>query len=343
MSEAKFFAIEPKLEDYWRAIILFGRNVASYKFALAKSLLELAPAGKTIITLEELSVPYAKYVTEHLKLCETQSQISKEPYPFLTACKNFNDGAISYDELLEQTEREGFKVVLDKFHNVGGDALPVKFYEKTRGGIQVTDDLFKLMDVEEFQNLPLEVESRWRLVETAWRLNISRNLIKIDYDPEEKQLFTTNEYNYYRRVNVTSCRGALNGYQKGKCFYSFAEISIESLSPNLADIDHFFPYRLKVIIKNIDGVWNLVLASQLCNRGKNGKFGRLPDIRYLERLYQRNEFLITSHHPLRETLIQQTGNRERQRQEFLQSIYKTAQENLGIRASDGWRVTSDNV
>lgn len=29
----------PILENYWRAII--GRNVASYKFALARSLLEL--------------------------------------------------------------------------------------------------------------------------------------------------------------------------------------------------------------------------------------------------------------------------------------------------------------
>ena len=35
--------IEPKssIETYWRAIILIGRNVASYKFALAKSLLEM--------------------------------------------------------------------------------------------------------------------------------------------------------------------------------------------------------------------------------------------------------------------------------------------------------------
>ncbi len=44
----------PSLESYWRSIILFGRNVASYKFALAKSLLELAPAGKSEITLEAL-------------------------------------------------------------------------------------------------------------------------------------------------------------------------------------------------------------------------------------------------------------------------------------------------
>lgn len=28
-------------ETYWRALILFGQNVASYKFALGKSLIEI--------------------------------------------------------------------------------------------------------------------------------------------------------------------------------------------------------------------------------------------------------------------------------------------------------------
>jgi hypothetical protein len=42
------------LENYWRAVILFGQNVASYKFALAKSLIDLAGAGQTAISLEDL-------------------------------------------------------------------------------------------------------------------------------------------------------------------------------------------------------------------------------------------------------------------------------------------------
>ncbi|WP_372543731.1 hypothetical protein [Acinetobacter pittii] len=47
-----FYEIEPSLENYWRAIILFGRNVASYKFALAKSLYDLKAEGNTIVTLD---------------------------------------------------------------------------------------------------------------------------------------------------------------------------------------------------------------------------------------------------------------------------------------------------
>jgi hypothetical protein len=32
-------------DTYWRAVILFGRNVASYKFALSETLLEKAAQG----------------------------------------------------------------------------------------------------------------------------------------------------------------------------------------------------------------------------------------------------------------------------------------------------------
>ena len=49
-----------------------------------------------------------------------------------------------------------------------------------------------------------------------------------------------------------------------------------------------------------------------------GKFARVPRVRYLERLHRRNEFLIGSHHPLRETLLRQTGASATERAAFLQ-------------------------
>lgn len=326
-----FIGVDPTLEDYWRSIILFGQNAACYKFALAKSLLEVAPLGKSIITLDELALPFYQYVTEHLHLCDTQSQSSPTAYPFLEACKQFNSGSITRDELIETTAKVGFKVVLDKFHNVNG-ALPVRFFDKRRGGITITDKLFRLLESGQIQNLPQEVEARWRLVETAWKLNISRNLILVDYDPASDRLFTRTN----RRIDVTSSRDALNGYQKGKCFYSFAKISIEPGTENLADVDHFFPWVLgNYGIANIDGVWNLVLSSQDCNRGAGGKFDRLPDIKYLERLHTRNEFLINSHLPLRETLIRQTGKTEPERRKFLLGNYRAAQ--IGRCIGEPWK------
>jgi len=43
----------PALEDYWRGLILFGRNVASYKFSLGKALLDLRAAPGDLVKLTQ--------------------------------------------------------------------------------------------------------------------------------------------------------------------------------------------------------------------------------------------------------------------------------------------------
>ena len=62
----QFYFQSLALTDYWRGIVLFGRNVASYKFALAKSLLELNPKSGQLIKLGELARPFAQNVAKHL-------------------------------------------------------------------------------------------------------------------------------------------------------------------------------------------------------------------------------------------------------------------------------------
>ncbi len=315
----------PSLESYWRSIILFGRNVASYKFALSKSLLEIVPNEKSIITLEELAEPFSRHICEHIAL--NPKQCTSASSQFLQACEDFNNGMISKEYLLDITRKKGFNNVIDAFHNVNTEILPVKFYEKDYSNskkIILTDDIYKLKEVIGFENLVHETESRWNLVETAWAMGVSKNLLDIQYDDEQKSFFV--ESNSIRRKDVTSARSALNGYQKGKCFYCFDDISVNENSINLCDVDHFFPHVLQPIIPNINinGIWNLVLACPNCNRGIDGKFAKIPSIKYLKRLNKRNEFLISSHHPLRETLINQTGITSTQRVNFLKEIDKIA-------------------
>jgi len=326
----EFLEIEPKKEDYWRSIILFGKNVASYKFALAKALLELKQAGKTFISLEELAIPYTKYLTEHLKIeaKQTTSNSSK----FLDFCSQYNNQIIDYQQLIDQTLKLGFNNVIDAFHNVNYQELPIKFFiddRKSQKGIILTDELLSLNDL----NLELEIEARWRLVETAWKLKISRNLLQVNYDNNNQLIYLNDS----RRIDLTSVRDAINGYQKGKCFYCFTDISIISGSDKLADVDHFFPRKLSYynIVHPIDGVWNLVLSCQTCNRGEQGKFDKLPQLRFLERLHNRNEFYINSHHPLRETLMQQTGKSLKTRITFLRHNYEIASSTVLINSS--WR------
>lgn len=323
MSEA-FIAYKPRIEDYWRGIILFGGNVASYKFALSKALLDLRPEAGQLVRLDELAVPFASHICEHLRLANKQGTSASSR--FLDACRKVNSGEITNAQLTEQTVRFGFNNVIDAFHVVGRKTIPKRFFIDERtgeaGGIRITDEFSSLLASEQSPNLQSETESRWRLVETAWEMAIPRAILTIDFDPRTEGLFAIDSTR--KRQAVTGSRGALNGYQKGKCFYCFANIMLEG--PALPDVDHFFPHTLKAIGvgRMIDGVWNLVLACRDCNRGLRGKWDRVPIVRLLERLSKRNEFLIDSHHPLRETLIAQTGVTPFARRAFLNDFHRRA-------------------
>lgn len=177
-SIAQFQEEHPSLESYWRSVILFGQNVASYKFALAKSLLQLAEEGKSEITLAELAVPYSQELCAHLKVAP--KQVTSKSSKFLETCKQYNNGNVDYDALITATVKLGFNNVIDAFHNVNNAALPVLFFEKDYKGsskkIILTDNIYELANIPHSDNLIVEAESRWNLVETAWALNVNFNL-----------------------------------------------------------------------------------------------------------------------------------------------------------------------
>ena len=331
INESRFYEIEPSNENYWRAIILFGKNVASYKFALAKTLYEFRERANDLVRLDELAPVFAGHIAEHLKLCAKQT--TSPSSSFLEVCRSYNTGEISRNVLAEQTVRLGFQNVIDAFHNVHGSEIPNRFFldeRKSSGGIRLTNNFFSLTENAAFYELNLETEARWRLVETAWNLNVSKHVVQVMHDDTNMILHALSAQK--RRVAIASSRHALNGYQKGRCFYCYREISVDNASPELADVDHFFPHKLIKCAadKPINGVANLVLACKECNRGVNGKSDRLPGINHLERLHTRNEYLIKSYHPLRETLMLQTGTSEVARRAYLQNAYNCAKSTLVV-------------
>lgn len=313
---------DPSLESQWRAIILFGKNSATYKFAFGKALLELTSKETNSISLKDLSPIFVNSILEHLKTNDKQGNSNSST--FLDACRKFNNQEISYDNLLSITEKYGFTNVIDAFQNVNGGIIPNQFYHKDYNGssknIIITDDLLRLKESFQFINFNEEVEARWNLVETAWNIQINPNLLEVKIDNDLQTLFIEN--NFMRRVDITSAKASLNGYQKGKCFYSFQDISIISGDENLCAVDHFFPHVHKLNLNqsgaNVNGVWNLVLAEKFVNIDKSAK---IPELKYLERLYKRNEFYIASKHPLGETIVNQTGSTPKERKDFLQKQY----------------------
>jgi 5-methylcytosine-specific restriction endonuclease McrA len=312
------------LEQDWRRIVLYGRNVASYKFALARALLQFGERGDDLVLLDDLAVPFANEIARHLKLADKQG--TSKSSPFLEACRAYNRQEISDDQLRSKTVQHGFKDVIGAFHMVDHSDVRHRFFDDERAesrGIRLTDHFYRLVNSTQYGNLIEETESRWRLVETAWELAISPNLLKVDYNHEERKFFIDAGL---KRVDITSARAALDGYQRGSCFYCSAPISIVPGDPLLADIDHFFPWILmsRGLPVLLDALWNLVLACTDCNRGSNGKFERMPTIHFVERLHKRNEWLIKSHKPLRETLFKLAGRQEKSRKDFLFKVYSEA-------------------
>jgi hypothetical protein len=314
----EFLDVEPTVENRWRALVLFGRNSASYKFALGRVLLEWGQKGDELVRLEEIALPYAEAICEHLKASPRQGTAARSK--FLDGCRNYNEGKIDAEKLRDITVRDGFVNVIDAFHVLGNDKLKQQFFIDERNSaqaIRLTDHLRTLTAARSSTDLKLENDARWRLVEMAWDIQINKALIT--YDGAGSLTAPLG----HRRVSVTSSRDALNGYQKGHCFYCFAPISIEEATM-LADVDHFLPFILREFVSNLNGVWNLVLACKNCNRGPAGKFDLVPEIELLERLHTRNEYLITSHHPLRDALMNQTGQEEHERRSFLNAQYEAA-------------------
>ena len=89
------------------------------------------------------------------------------------------------------------------------------------------------------------------------------------------------------RVDLSSARDTLNGYQKGKCFLFFQRHFNRVGKQNFCDVDHFFlsvnkQYHLEYGSADVNGVWNLVLSNSRINRHE--KEISFHTKRYLERI-----------------------------------------------------------
>lgn len=329
MDFTPFLSSAPTVEDCWRGVVLYGRNTASYKFALASALLEMRPQAGQLVKLEDLAPNFSLNVARHL--AKSPKQITTSNGKFIEACLAYNLDQ-KLDALVDSAVAYGFANVIDAFHVVASTPVAQRFFldeRRENKGIRITDEFSRLITGTQSGNLSQEVDSRWRLVETAWNLGIAANLLCIHHDDVAGEMFTFDKSN--RRKSVTSSRGALNGYQKGRCFYCFTDLCLCGDEMN-TDVDHFFPHKLKQLGLgvNLDGVWNLVLSCHTCNRGAKGKFDRIPSERLLRRLHNRNEYFIGSHHPLRETLMKQTGMNVSDRAAYLSGVYQMVQLNPGL-------------
>lgn len=321
-----FIQAGPDEATYLRSIVLFGDNTASYKFALTRSLLDLAGEQQTSVTLPDLAPHFAGHMLNHLQTGMAQGTMRNSI--FLDAAQAHLNGQLGLEDLHALTVQRAFRYVLDLYHRLPGGDTSIQFYvqERKPRRLLLTDELLAFTAGQRRQ-LAQETEARWQLVEHAWTQARTgqRETHPVVFDPHSEDLVLV-PWRYQTRGALTGFRPALSGYQKGRCFYCFGEVDLND--GELSHVDHFFPWSLGFRLPDTDlnSVWNLVLACAECNNGAGGKFDALPDQRFLQRLHRRNSYLIDSHHPLRETLMVATGRSGQERWAFLSRLWHQMRE-----------------
>jgi hypothetical protein len=310
-------------EDYWRAIILYGLNQATYKIALGQSLIRFAEKEKTHITMTELGEDFFDMYLIRLKSGKPQLATPNRQTAMERIINLYNLGILSRSKAIEKVEKEVFNDVIDRFHKVDRIDIPMKFYERTKKGLVIYDNVFEIFTNEKNSELINELDSRWDLLEGAFE--IKRNNSKLINDISNIYLV-----NGYERTDITKNRSVLNGYQNNVCFYCG-----EIIKGNDAHVDHVIPRKFIYH----DEIWNLVLSHEYCNLLKSDM---LPGQTYIEKLIERNEYFIKSNHPISGKLRLQLGRSPNKRREKMNKIYTDAKMVLAPwKGINGYSPTSD--
>jgi 5-methylcytosine-specific restriction endonuclease McrA len=309
-----------------RAILVFGRNSATYKFALMKTL--MAKSATSSLKYSDIGEQFLMFLLEHHKSCPHQFQGGNNK--LTVAMDQYIQNEMEWLELFKIAEASIYKDVFKAFQNIGkgsvDDSHTLFENDKKNKRIVLTDNLNLILEDPLLKKqVSDEAEARWRVVEEAWRINVSPLLT---YDESDRSFYTkTSDF----RVNLRSAVDTLRPYQRGFCFYCGCPLAQESENhhhPQFPDIDHFIPLskivQLGLVSVNPNGVWNLVIACRDCNRGNEGKSDQVPERSYFEKLLTRNEYFTEEHkHAMKFSVLQSLGvNNQKELRSIHVRIYK---------------------
>jgi hypothetical protein len=294
--------------DYWKGIVLYGLNQATYKIALGKTILELASSGKETIEWHQLSKLYLNIYIERLKINYNPQQSNPSRKTKMERIiDSLNNGKIDYEEAVNLVATEAFNDVVPRFQTIGTnkDIVGEKFYHFDFGKkLYLHDATFHINETLK-QELTEELDARWSLLEGAFSL--AHGDFKLSNDVREVYL-----ENSYTRTNITGNIPFLQGYQGNTCFYCGEKIGDKEIH-----VDHVLPRQF---IQH-DEIWNLVLSHSLCNMNKNDA---LIGKHYFDKLVARNENIMGSNHPWKKKIADALGDTPVKRNKTMLYHYENA-------------------
>jgi hypothetical protein len=298
-------------KDYWRAIILYGQNAATYKIALAQCLAKFVKDGKTDISMQRLATDFFDLYLERLKSQKPQLMLPHRLTVMERIVANYNVGLVTRENAISRVKIEAFNDVIPRFHTIDREPIPVQFYEHSSNGLKLDDSLFEIFTNDVIsQKLEQEIDARWSLLEAAFAIRREKSTLINDL----RHFYLSKGY---ARTNITHTIPVLNGYQQDICFYCG-----EQMQNNDINVDHVIPRQF---IQH-DEIWNLVLVHRFCNQQKQDA---LPSNQYIEKLIERNEHFIASNHPIKEKLIAKLGKTSELRKKCIDKVYQDAKTVIG--------------
>lgn len=299
--------------DRWKALVLYGLNTATYKIALAKSLLSFCDRGLTVVPWDVLS---KEFFDQYLKRLDIESPLPQAGLPGrLTTMERIiqavKAGAIDRGEAIGRVGDDAFGDVIRRFHNLGRRSdFAGMFYEYDFGKQLVLTDAVHSLREAPTDELEDELDSRWSLLEGAFAI------ANKDYQLANDLRLIYIASGYERR-DLTGNVPFLQGYQGNACFYCG-----EPMLDGDVHVDHVLPRQ--VVLH--DEIWNLVLAHGFCNEQKTD---RLVGEHFIEKLIKRNENIMGSNHPWKKKVEQAIGCTPAQRRRAVTEHYRNVSQILG--------------
>lgn len=313
--------------DYWKALILYGLNQATYKIALGKTLLSLSAKGFNQVPWDVLAKEFFDQYRTRLDVPDRMPQ-QATPGRQTAMERIFSTFQLrqNLDAAVDEVRAAAFEDVIPRFHNLGGmDGIQGKFYRFEFGRyLELTDDLHAVREGQEAA-LHAELDARWGLLEGAFSIAAGDQTLAND-------IRTIYLAGAHKRKSLTGNIPFLQGYQGNTCFYCGMEMRSEDV-----EVDHMLPRQ----VLQHDEIWNLVLAHGACNLRK---LDRLVGEHFILKLIARNENVMGSNHPWKKRIASMLGATPAARARQLYWHYENVKSVLGQNywgGSEGYSPESD--
>ena len=312
---------EPTSKDFWRAVILYGSNMSTYKMGLGHLLINYANKNLQKVSLRDLSEDFLTLYQDRTKSGKPQGRrkivdgVEKGLTYVEQESMKIEQDDKSREKSIDAVLKNSLEnMVLKKFHTLFKRQIPEPFYVTTDSHLILQDNLLNLFTDKQNSVMNSELLSRWDLLEFGFGNVQSNESLEIDENLE----FVIQKR---QRTQISRLRPVLNGYQNNACFYCGTEL----FDP--IHVDHVIPHTAV----QHDEIWNLVLSHEQCNLWKRDF---LPQKHFVQRLINRNESVLKSDLPLKEELKKVLGITPEERNERVWGQYLIAK-NKGLKIWEG--------